>query len=58
MSVHNGAASVSEAVASVLNQTDPDLELIVVDDGSTDDTPALIRGCVSIDRPARGSRAP
>jgi glycosyltransferase involved in cell wall biosynthesis len=42
MSVHNGAPWVSEAVASVLGQTDRDLELIVVDDGSTDDTPARL----------------
>jgi glycosyltransferase involved in cell wall biosynthesis len=33
---------VSDAVASVLGQTEGDLELIVIDDGSTDATPALL----------------
>jgi glycosyltransferase involved in cell wall biosynthesis len=42
MSVHNGAPWVSRAVASVLDQTERDLELVVIDDGSTDATPALL----------------
>jgi len=42
MSVHDGAPSVAEAVASVLSQTAGDLELIVVDDGSADATPDLL----------------
>ncbi|HEV8437226.1 MAG TPA: glycosyltransferase [Methylomirabilota bacterium] len=42
MSVRDGAPWVSEAVASVLAQTASDLELIVIDDGSTDATPELI----------------
>jgi glycosyltransferase involved in cell wall biosynthesis len=42
MSVHDGARWVGEAVASVLGQTDGDLELIVIDDGSTDATPDLL----------------
>jgi len=42
MSVRDGAPWVREAVESVLAQTAPDLELIVIDDGSTDATPAVL----------------
>jgi glycosyltransferase involved in cell wall biosynthesis len=42
MSVHDGARWVGAAVASVLGQTDGDLELVVIDDGSTDATPDLL----------------
>jgi glycosyltransferase involved in cell wall biosynthesis len=42
MGVHNGMPWIREAVASVLGQTAPDLELIVVDDESTDATPGAL----------------
>jgi glycosyltransferase involved in cell wall biosynthesis len=42
MSVHNDARFVAEAVQSVLDQTLTDLELVVVDDASTDETPQLL----------------
>ena len=42
LSVRNDARFVGEAVASVLTQTLRDLELVVVDDASTDETPALL----------------
>lgn len=45
MPVHNGAPWVRDAVESILTQTLEDLELIVIDDGSTDATPELL-GCV------------
>ena len=42
MAVRDGAPWVGEAVGSVLGQTAGDLELIVIDDGSRDATPALL----------------
>jgi glycosyltransferase involved in cell wall biosynthesis len=42
MSVHNDAAFVGEAVESVLGQTLEDLELIAVDDASSDATPDVL----------------
>jgi glycosyltransferase involved in cell wall biosynthesis len=42
MSVRNGAPWVRDAVESALAQTASDLEVIVIDDGSTDATPDLL----------------
>ena len=42
--VFNGARSIARAVRSILDQTLREIELIVVDDGSTDETIAIVRG--------------
>jgi len=47
MAVYNGEATVAEAIASMLAQTLPPLEIIVVDDGSDDGTPAILDGLVA-----------
>lgn len=40
---YNSAAMVQEAIGSVLAQTYADLEVVVMDDGSTDDTESVVR---------------
>jgi succinoglycan biosynthesis protein ExoO len=41
MACHNGAPFLSDAIASVLGQTHGDLELLLCDDASTDETPRI-----------------
>jgi len=44
MATYNRAATLMRAVNSVLAQSLPDWELIIVDDGSTDETPQILAG--------------
>ncbi len=41
---YNNAETLPRAIESILSQTLEDLELVVVDDGSSDHTPTLVRG--------------
>jgi glycosyltransferase involved in cell wall biosynthesis len=43
MPTYNGAAYLTAALESVAAQADPGIEVIAVDDGSTDDTPDILR---------------
>ena len=43
MAVYNGSEFISRAITSVLNQTEPNFELIIVNDGSSDKTTEIIK---------------
>lgn len=53
MGVRNGGQGLRASLESVLQQQGVDLELIVVDDGSDDDTPATLASFVGKDRRVR-----
>ena len=44
MPVYNGQKYLAEAIESVLQQTHSNFELIIIDDGSTDNSAAIIKG--------------
>jgi glycosyltransferase involved in cell wall biosynthesis len=56
MAVYNAQEFLAEAIESVLDQTLRDFELLVVDDGSTDDSPDIIERFARADRRIRASR--
>jgi glycosyltransferase involved in cell wall biosynthesis len=43
MPTYNGSSYLSQALESIISQGDQDLEVLAVDDGSTDDTVAILR---------------
>lgn len=49
MPTHNASATVDEAVCSILDQTWEDLEFVIVDDGSSDDTLAKLERYARLD---------
>ncbi len=53
---YNGARYLREAIQSCLEQTYPHWELIIVDDASTDETPAIIAEYVRLDPRIRSLR--
>jgi glycosyltransferase involved in cell wall biosynthesis len=58
--IHNGASFLSAAVASILDQRHAPLELILVDDGSTDGSGRIMaetKGAVCIRQPNPGVAA-
>src|SRR5207244_2098618 len=54
--VYNRAPMLREAVASVIAQTYRPIEIVIVDDGSTDETPAAISELVSTHPEVRATR--
>jgi glycosyltransferase involved in cell wall biosynthesis len=43
MPAFNGAPFIAQAIESIISQSFPDWELIICDDGSTDDTAEIVR---------------
>jgi glycosyltransferase involved in cell wall biosynthesis len=58
MSVYNGAPTLGSTLDSILGQTERDFECIIVDDGSTDATPAILAEYAARDPRIRVIRQP
>jgi len=56
--VRDGAATLEDAIASMEAQTDPDFEVLAVDDGSTDATPDILQAWAERDSRVRVLRQP
>lgn len=59
MPVHNGAPFLGQAIDSILGQTFTDFEFLILDDGSDDETPAILEEYAAKDarlRVVRGGR--
>lgn len=53
MSVHNGERYLRKSVESILNQTFRDFEFLIIDDGSSDSTPEILREYAASDERIR-----
>jgi len=49
LAVHNGERYLRQAVQSVLDQTFADFDFLIIDDGSTDSSPQILREFASVD---------
>jgi Glycosyl transferase family 2 len=49
MAVYNGAPELAETIDSILGQTERDFEFVIVDDGSTDGSPAILETYAAAD---------
>ena len=58
MSVYNAERYLEEAVRSILGQTCDDFEFIIIDDGSTDRSPAMLKSFADEDRRLNVHRQP
>ena len=49
MSVYNSEIYVDKSIESILNQTHPDFEFLIINDGSTDNTEEIIKNYANLD---------
>ena len=54
MTNYNGERFLASAIVSILEQSYKDFELIVIDDGSTDSSPAILRAFMLQDSRVKG----